>query len=720
MDEAIARRYRAHAGLLKTLLLSALAPEVESLRNLTPARLAALNHGTIRSPVPNGEATTVLTKMREWASHAGEIHISADAANPLISMQLAGVDVEGILENARSIDNFGNRVRMVKEILFRDLGIDPQDVGLLNPDYSFIWRGSSRVAELVLQNIRELPFDSFRPSDSHWRVLIDFPFDEGDHTPADDRARIQAYRGAHHESVRTLVWLPSFLNDRAMADLGRLVMLNHVLSGQRLEEYGGHLQPAERGEARTILRNQRDQLEKRVSTSLQQAYGIAQGVSNAVDTTHALDEHFESLYTGLRFQPPPGGSFRESLEHLLGQALAFEFPAHPLFEAEIRRPVLKRIWAVMEQAVATPDGRIGMDRAVRDDVRRVVQPLKLGNCGEAHLVLNEHWRGHFERQMARHGTQQPTVGQLRKWCNDPQPMGLHDDVSDLVIMTFAAQSGRSFYLHGATIQPEIGGLNRECELRPQTLPPEAEWTLAVQRAAEVFGLAVSSARNASNVATLVDGVRSAARERSVAVANYAAGLERRLKGYGLDASCNRARTAAACRLLLEALDEAEGMAVVSRLADANLETSGAAMAAAMSKVNRLVDCLKSPEWDVIELIRKQAPPRPEATSILSSMAAALRDDEHVTALQEQLTEQHRRALRLLEAPPPAPPPSAPPTDEVVLPEPTKFQIRQVVKRGVAAAGVREALQEVERLLAEDPQLRADVECRVFRAEDRDS
>lgn len=720
VDETIARRYRAHAGLLKTLLLSALAPEVESLRNLTPARLATLNHGTIRSPVPNGEATTVLTKMREWASHAGEIHISADAANPLISMQLAGVDAEGILENARSIDNFGNRVRMVKEILFRDLGIDPQGVGLLNPEYGFIWRGSSRVAELVLQNIRELPFDSFRPGDSHWRVLIDFPFDEGAHTPADDRARIQAYRDAHHESVRTLVWLPSFLNDRALADLGRLVMLNHVLSGQRLEEYGGHLQPGERSEARTILRNQRDQLEKRVGASLQQAYGIAQGVSNAVDTMHALDEHFESLYTGLRFQPPPGGSFRESLEHLLGQALAFEFPGHPAFETEIRRSVLKRVWAVIEQAVATPDGRIGMDRSVRDDVRRVVQPLQLGTCGEAHLVLNEHWRGHFEQQMARHGTQQPTVGQLRRWCNDPRPMGLHDAVSDLVVMTFAAQSGRSFYLHGAAIQPEIGGLNRECELRPQTLPPESEWTLAVERAGEVFGIAVSSARNASNVAGLVDGLRAAAREQSVPVANYAAGLEQRLKGYGLDASCNRARTAAACRLLLEGLGEAEGMTVVSRLAEANLDTSGAAMAAAMSKVNRLLDCLKSPEWEVIELIRKQASTRPEAESILSSMAAALRDDEHVTALQGQLTEQHRRALRLLEASAPPPPPPDPPTDEVVLPAASKFQIRQVVKRGVAAAGVREALQEVERLLAEDPQLRADVECRLFRAEDRDS
>jgi enoyl-CoA hydratase/carnithine racemase len=45
---------RNDARLLKTLLLSALVPEEESLRALTPARLAALNHGSVRSPIPTG------------------------------------------------------------------------------------------------------------------------------------------------------------------------------------------------------------------------------------------------------------------------------------------------------------------------------------------------------------------------------------------------------------------------------------------------------------------------------------------------------------------------------------------------------------------------------------------------------------------------------------------------------------------------------------------
>ena len=55
--------FRNDDRLVKTLLLSALVPEVESLRGLNAERLAALNHGTIRSPYPwsrsRGSAATL-------------------------------------------------------------------------------------------------------------------------------------------------------------------------------------------------------------------------------------------------------------------------------------------------------------------------------------------------------------------------------------------------------------------------------------------------------------------------------------------------------------------------------------------------------------------------------------------------------------------------------------------------------------------------------------
>ena len=47
--------------------------------------------------------------------------------------------------------------------------------------------------------------------------------------------------------------------------------------------------------------------------------------------------------------PPPGGNFRDSLENLLDQALSFQYPAHPLFEAEV----------AAAPATAMPRARIG-------------------------------------------------------------------------------------------------------------------------------------------------------------------------------------------------------------------------------------------------------------------------------------------------------------------------------------------------------------------------
>lgn len=710
VDPVKARRFRADAGLLKTLMLSALAPEVESLRNLTPARLVALNHGTIKSPLPGGEATTALAKVREWASHVGEIHLSQDSNNPLISMQLAGVDVEGIYENARSFDSYGNRVRQVQNLLFSELAVESTQQGLFAIEYGFQWRGSARRAELLFQNVRELGYESYRPSDGVWRVLIDYPFDEGAFTPRDDRAKVQAFRD-RGESVQTLVWLPSFLNEKAMGDLGRLVVFNHVLSPNRFDEYAGYLPMAERIEARAILQNQREQLERRVRLTLQQAYGIAQGNNSAIDTTHDLEEHFESVHTGLKLAPPPGGNFKSSLDHLLDQALSHQFPAHPAFESEVRKPAIRKAWTVIEQAVDAADSRVGMERTMRDDVIRIVVPLQLGNCGEAHFHLGEHWRTHFERKMAEHQIANPSVAMLHRWCDEPRPMGLSRDLMDLVVMTFAAQTARSFVLHGAPVTPELGNLHRETELREQSLPAIEQWQLAVGRAAEVFGLSVGTARNANHVAALSSQLQARAREKLDGLRAYIAALDAKTRAWELAASGARSRTADACLTLLDALASGEPALAIGRLAGARLETSAAAMGTTISRADALRQCLKSSEWNVVELIRKRRASDPAAAEIVEAVVAALEADEHVTALASVLSSQHQRALALLDkgiTPPPehVSPPPRPPGDK---------EVRSVQKRGLGASEALKLIEQVEADLRDDPELRVDIDCRVFRA-----
>jgi hypothetical protein len=708
-DPQVIRRYRADAGILKTLLLSTLAPEVEALRNLTPIRLAALNHGTIRSPLPNGEAGTVLAKVRGWASHAGEIQLSADAVHPVISMQLSGVDVEGVLENARAMDNFGNRVRMVKDLLFGEIGIDAS-AALLAPEYSWLWRGTPRRTEVLLQNVRELTDESMRPGDGVWRLLIDYPFDEDPaRTPADDRARLQTFR-ERTESVRTIAWIPSFLNDRALDDLGRLVILNHVLSGPRLDEYGAHLQPAERTEARATLKSQRDQLELRVRAALKQAYGIAQGTGNDVHTSHTLDEHFQSLASGLRLQPPPGGGFKESVEHLLDQALTHQYPAHPKFEGEVRRPALRWAMDALREAVDSHNGRADLERGRRDEIRRIVQPLNLARCGEAQLSLEDHWRNHFTRRMAAEGVDNPTVRQLRQWIDEPQAMGLHDDVSDLVILAWAAQAGRTPYLHGGPVQAEIGSLHRECELREQALPDEALWKEAVRRASDIFGeVGTGAGRNPGNVASMVQALRRHAGDKVGAARDYRAALEARIGQWGVQEEGARMRTAQASLDLLIALADTSAD-TVSVLAQARVETSSAAMGAVMASAPALTTTLRSSQWQVLETFRGLGRSDAPAAAVIDTVKAALAADEHVTRLDAELSRQHGAALKLMVAPPPLPPSPSPP------PRPTG-PVRTIERRSADAAAVTAVMQELQQALQEDASLRVDIDCRVYREGD---
>lgn len=217
-----------------------MAPEVESLRGLTPRRLAALNHGTIRTPIKNREPEAVLAKCRRWAAQVGQLKVRDDSANPLIELQLSAVDVDGILAQVQGEDNIGNRIRKVKELVLVELlGLPPEDELWL--EHVFTWRATRRRCRVLFANVRTLRDEQLRGSGADasgedWRILIDYPFDEeGHHGPMDDVAKVRdAAAAGDGTGSNTLVWPPSFLSDGALTDLGKLVLIDHLLTGERL------------------------------------------------------------------------------------------------------------------------------------------------------------------------------------------------------------------------------------------------------------------------------------------------------------------------------------------------------------------------------------------------------------------------------------------------------------------------------------------------------
>ena len=723
VDPGTAASFRNDDRLMKTLLLSALADGVEALRALTPARLAALNHGTVRSPIPGQESQIVLAKCRQWAAQAGEIKISDDTASPTVSLRIVGVDTESILENAKALDSKGYRIGKIRQLVYEGLGIASEIQDWLPQPHEILWRGSRRACEILFRNVREMDQGEFHDSGGRWRIVVDRPFDDPGHTPLDDLAQVQRFieKG---EPADTLVWLPSFFTESTLHDLGRLVLLDQVLAGNRLAEHGAHLSQADRDQARGLLANQRDQMQARIRNCLLAAYGISRANATAVDESHGLDRHFWSLNPGFDPRPPVAASFSEALRDLFSQALDSRYPDHPEFGAEVRRPALRRVLEVVTRAAAHPEQRVEVERRGREEMRHIAVPLGLGEMGETHFKLGRRWLDELERKHASQGEGLLTVAKLRAWIEAPERRGLDRDVQSLVILTFALQKGLRFSFGGRPADASIERLDDRLVLEAQALPDPSDWEQAVTLAQAVFGIRASPLMNAQNVAELAEGLRRAAREHREAAGALAGSLHERLEARGIPkAKSNRLHTADAALSLLSALDRAGEDTLVATLASAKVRTSEVAMGESLASASKVTAALDSGEWEVFETLDDLTEPYLERVrEIVGTLDDALRHDEHVTPLASTRRRCQSRAFDLLReiaaSRPPVSDPSEPPPSPRPRTRPETGSHREAAgHRTVAAKEVGTVLREIEKAVNETGAPRITIEWRVRAAGD---
>lgn len=172
---------RADNRLIKTLLIAALVPEVPALKNMSASRLVQLNHGSLKMPIPGTEANIAAEKLRKWASTIGQLHVGTQP-DPSVRVQLEGVDLAPILEQAREHDTPGARQRVVRDLLFDVMGVDK--VADWGRDLTVTWRNTKRIGHLRFANVRRIGGDVLKCPDGHdFRVLIDYPFDDPGHGP---------------------------------------------------------------------------------------------------------------------------------------------------------------------------------------------------------------------------------------------------------------------------------------------------------------------------------------------------------------------------------------------------------------------------------------------------------------------------------------------------------------------------------------------------------
>jgi hypothetical protein len=711
--------YLADDRLAKTLLLSAVAPKVPALKELTASRLASLNHGSIVSPLPGAEVQIVLAKVKDWSRQVPEIHVSPDPRNPVIRVQLSDVDYESIVERAKSEDNEGRRRELLKDLVRDALNMPTRDTDVFGAQaHTLIWRGARREVDVVFGNVRDtswLTTDHFRARPRTWRLVIDFPFDEYGHSASEDLARIDQLMADGFES-HTLVWLPRFLSEERMRDVRRLVVLDWLLggAGERWTSHADHLSEVDRAQAKAILETQRTALRDGLRRSIQEAYGAASPTTGTLIEDASHDRVLVSLDPALRVANPVGADLAAAFQNLVDQALTSEFPGHPRFEpadVEISARELATTYAYVEKAVADPDGRVFLEPSDRAHVRRVANPLQLGSAGETHFLFGDDrfafWGAEFERAAARDGLQvndSVTVGQVRAWMDAMRPaIGLRDEVADLVVLSWAALRQRAWYHHGAALVPvpRPGQLRSEMELRPEPLPTPAEWETAVRRAAALFGIPSNPYLTAPAVASLTERVRNLVNELSGPAAalreQLNEGYRRLTVGEGVPGRLETAREAAALLAVLR--NSTDRVQLVQALANTGEPSRDATVARSLFTATAVGGALSAYRWERLGSLLDAEATEEGARTILRGLRDALTQDEFVTPLQPALQSSEDSVFRWLEArrPVPPPPPRPPVAGSVVRPQ------------GAADGAV---LDELGKFLAENPDKRVIIEWRV--------
>jgi hypothetical protein len=340
---------------------------------------------------------------------------------------------------------------------------------------------------------------------------------------------------------------------------------------------------------------------------------------------------------------------------LLDSAFAHRFPAHPLFEQEVKTAALSKVLKEIEAAAEEPQQRRFIeDRSVRQILGGFAGPLKLGtmNQGQTHFILDDHWANHLTRLAAQQGGGPMTVKRLRELIDQPRPMGLLKEVANLVILAYAAQADRTISLRGAPLRGSIERLDDDAELLEQPLPDDATWTKARERASEVFGLVPSEVRKGATVARLASELRERALAARAPLATLTSALRTRMVAAGVKPeNAPRMITILSGSVLVSDLT-ADGapLAAVQALATSSLRTSEAAVGRSLSTAPGLSSFITTFDWELMSAAAALSDDRRAAAEQIGrSITEALEADEHVIPLEAKLRETQRNAYRLLAA-----------------------------------------------------------------------
>ena len=646
------RMCRNDNRLAKTLLMAALVPLAKPFKGLTVKRLAHLNHGTIASPIPGAEIQVVAQRLRDWASQIGALRLG-EQADPEVSIHLAGVDLQPILAQAAEADTPGARKNAMRRLFFQALDLESEGT-VVEIEVSF--HGTRRKGRVRYGNVREMDDATLTcPRELEWQLVVDYPFDERGHGPDEDLRTVERFRDSRPADAppnSTVVWLPTFFSHLLERELGELVILEHILDGDA-RKYLGHLRVEDQSTTRADLTSLRAQKEALVKRTLAQAYGLAMANdSSFLDPSRTVEEHFIPLLGDLEIRAVLAGTMREGFRQVVDTLLSKKYPHHPRFDGPVSATRMEKIGGLVQKLLDERDRRMNVDRSERNDLRAYADPLGITETGDVATLLNERPFKEIEQLRQQAGTDTPTVGRLRGWLDPQRTRGLPAEVQDVLIRLYTSWSGRTFRRDGRGYTlPRPGQLPDDVELLHPELPTQAEWTEALHRAGELFGVAIGGrSLGASNLAAFADRVKEKLSEAGDAV-DLLAALEPKIRDWAEQEDAPRVVTARASAALVQQLPRVDGAALVRHLASFMPKTSVPAMSRNFTTARANKSLLaEDARWIVLRQVESLVD-HPEvgarAKMLLADLSSLLIADEINRMLADGLNELTRRADELL-------------------------------------------------------------------------
>jgi hypothetical protein len=644
---------RSDNRLIKTLLIAALVPEVDAVKELSASRLVQLNHGSLRVPLAGTEASVVAQKLRGWAAEIGQLQVGNET-DPRVRLRLEGVDLGPILERARHADSPGARQRVLRDLLFAAMGVDREQRA-----HKVEWHSVDRFGAVYFGNVRTMSPEYLRCSDAEdWRLVIDYPFDEKEFGPSDDLEAMARFTETGGGSW-TVVWLPSFLSDAMEKLLGELVILEHIHeSKETARTYVAELSVENQSRALIDLENLRSAKRQRLMLVLEECYGLAAPKEGDLDTSRAVDQHLHLLKPGARLAARVPPNFSEAVDTYVKDLLQTRWPRHPKLASKLTKRRVETLIDVFGKVVDSEEKRLPAERALIDEVRGTLGELGLVRVTEnaIHLLEDKVLQA-LENKRLQKAVEQPTASELRRWIDEAGTMGLPQEAEDLIARCYARHAARTFVHYGNGYTPESNKrIPDEVVLEKPQLPSHASWVSALDMAGRLFGVTLAGrALHADNLKRFEGLVAARVKELVAPAEKLPGALASWNELFGVDGDADRLRTARSAAEICAQLSGETALQQVAVLAAYTPVTSAQAVARSLTEAKSvgvvLADRLTLGQFEALAQRRDSVV---GATELLEGIAQALRQDEINAAFADKARRGAEEAQRLMAPPPPRP------------------------------------------------------------------